>query len=441
MRFEAQDPTGRVVAGTLQAASVSELQSVLAKQNLSLLSLEGKPVGSPVVPMVNPQPRQAIPPVSSARPQVRPTPVPPSSRQVSDPACMAMGRYYLLFTRWADLSRAGVGQSSVLNTIAGGNVGSASGMFREMAVETANGSMLADCMEIRPRYFAPYVASTIRVGEIAGTLPEAMIAVAETAKRAWAFAFFQYAYALFVMPGLIVASMSGWALGLASKEATRAHFMETVSQRSNESPSEFGRRVLMEKLHDHWGLFVGGFVISGVYVLLYLLLMTPRFRQFRHRIGLWVPFALPRARSEAVERVSWALSSLMRAGLSPAAAIFNALSTIPNLHLREKALRGLGNIRENEPLTHILPRLGILEAQQIDMIHIGEQVGTPDRSLEQIVEMERIQYANRTKIAQIANYIGISLGLGIVIGAVVIGLYSMYATNMVDMVNHAGDVP
>jgi type II secretory pathway component PulF len=131
----------------------------------------------------------------------------------------------------------------------------------------------------------------------------------------------------------------------------------------------------------------------------------------------------------------------MRAGLSPAAAIFNALSTIPNLHLREKALRGLGNIRENEPLTHILPRLGILEAQQIDMIHIGEQVGTPDRSLEQIVEMERIQYANRTKIAQIANYIGISLGLGIVIGAVVIGLYSMYATNMVDMVNHAGDVP
>jgi hypothetical protein len=75
------------------------------------------------------------------------------------------------------------------------------------------------------------------------------------------------------------------------------------------------------------------------------------------------------------------------------------------------------------------------------MIHVGEQVGTPDRSMEQIVEMERIQYGARTRVAQIANYIGLALGLGLVIGGVVIGLYTMYATNMVDMLNHASDVP
>jgi type II secretory pathway component PulF len=132
---------------------------------------------------------------------------------------------------------------------------------------------------------------------------------------------------------------------------------------------------------------------------------------------------------------------LLKAGISPAAAIYNALGTIPNLHLRAQALRALGNIRENEPLTSILPRLGLLERQQIDMIHVGEQVGTPDRSMEQIVEMERIQYGARTRVAQIANYIGLALGLGLVIGGVVIGLYTMYATNMVDMLNHASDVP
>ncbi|MDH4388389.1 MAG: type II secretion system F family protein [Fimbriimonas sp.] len=438
MRFEAKDPTGRVVSGTLQAASAKELESLLAKQNLSLVTLNGwqiEPVAAPT------KSRTPVPiPARQAQTQAKiSTPTP--SRQVSDPPCMAMGRYFLLFTRWADLSRAGVGQASILNTLAGGSVGNASGMFREMAEETSNGSMLADSMEIRPRYFAPNVASTIRVGEIAGTVPEAMLAIAETAKRAWAFAYFQFAYGLLVVPGLIVASMSGWALGLASKEATRAHFNETAKQLGNETPSEFGRRILMEKLHDHWGLFIGGFIVSGIYIALYLLLMTPTFRQFRHRLGTWVPFALPRARSEAVERVAWALSSLLKAGLSPAAAIYNALGTIPNLHLRAQALRALGNIRENEPLTSILPRLGLLERQQIDMIHVGEQVGTPDRSMEQIVEMERIQYGARTRVAQIANYIGLALGLGLVIGGVVIGLYTMYATNMVDMLNHASDVP
>lgn len=438
MRFEAQDPTGRVVSGTLQASSAKELESLLAKQHLALVTLNGRQVG-PTSPL--PSQQVATPsPVRRTQTPARPQ-SPAQSRPVSDPACMAMGRYFLLFTRWADLTRAGVGQASVLNTLAGGSVGNASGMFREMAAEATNGSMLADSMEARPRYFAPNVASTIRVGEIAGTLPDAMLAIAETAKRAWAFAFFQFAYGLFIVPGLIVASMSGWALGLASKEATRAHFNETVKQLGNESPSDFGRRVLMEKLHDHWGLFVGGFIVSGVYVCLYLLLMTPRFRQFRHRLGTWVPFALPRAKSEAVERVSWALSSLLKAGVSPAAAIFNALGTIPNLHLRAKALKALGSIRENEPLTSILPRLGLLEGQQIDMIHVGEQVGTPDKSMEQIVEMERIQYGSRTRVAQIANYIGLALGLGIVVGGVVIGLYKMYATNMVDMINHASDVP
>ncbi len=434
MRFEAQDPSGKIVAGTLQAASVNELQSVLARQNLNLISLEGKRVGTPAPSPIRQQPAPPGP-----QPQTANRPLP--TKQVQDPPCMAMGRYFLLFSRWADLSRAGVGQSSVLNTLAGGSVGAASGMFREMAGEVGNGSMLADSMELRPRYFAPNVASTIRVGEISGTVPEAMMAVAETAKRAWAFALFQYGYALLVVPGLIVASMSGWALGLASKEATRAHFTETVKQAANETPSEFGKRVLFEKLHDHWGLFIGGFIVAGVYVAVYLLFMTPMFRQLRHRLGLWVPFALPRARSEAVERVSWALGALLKAGLSPAAAIFNALGTIPNLHLRHKALSALGNIREDEALTSILPRLGLLERQQIDMIHVGEQVGTPDRSLEQIVDMERIQYGSRTRIAQIANYIGLSLGLACIVGGVIIGLWMMYASNMVDMVNHAGDVP
>ena len=436
MRFEAQDPSGKIVAGTLQAASVNELQSILARQNLSLVTLEGKRVGV-LAPL--PTSRASAPVAQRPQPHTASPALP--TRQVLDPPCMAMGRYFLLFTRWADLSRAGVGQSSVLNTLAGGSVGPASGMFREMAGEVGNGSMLADSMELRPRYFAPNVASTIRVGEISGTVPDAMMAIAETAKRAWAFAFFQYFYALGVVPSIIVAATSGWALGLASKDATRAHFNETVHPGANESPSEFGKRVLFEKLHDHWGLFLSGFIISAIYVGLYLLFMTPRFRQARHRLAMWIPFALPRARSEAIERVSWALSALLKAGLSPAAAIFNALGTIPNLHLRHKALSSLGNIRENEALTSILPRLGLLERQQIDMIHVGEQVGTPDRSLEQIVDMERIQYGVRTRIAQIANYIGAGLGMGIIVGAVIIGLYMMYATNMVDMVNHASDVP
>lgn len=352
-----------------------------------------------------------------------------------------MGRYYLLFTRWADMSRAGIGQTSVLNTLAGGAVGNAGGMFREMATETANGSMLADCMERRPRYFAPNVASTIRVGEIAGTVPEAMLAIAETAKRAWAFAYFQFAYGMIIMPLLIVASFSGMAVGIASKEATMAHFKEQVQQRANESSQQFGQRVLMEKLHDHWGLFMSGFILAAIYCVIFWTLQLPTFRQFRHRLGTWVPFALGRARSEAVERVSWALSSMLKAGQSPAASIFWALGTIPNLHLRAKALRSLGNVRENESLTGILPRLGLLEPQQIDMIHVGEQVGTPDRSLEQIVEMERIQYGGRTRAAQIFNYIALGLGLGCIVGAVVITIWKGYAGNMSYMFEHASDVP
>ena len=440
MRFEAQDPTGRVVSGTLQAASAKELESLLSKQNLSLVTLNGRQVG-PASPL--PSQRTATPaPIRRQNAQTPPAPTTPAARRVSDPLCMAMGRYFLLFTRWADLTRAGVGQSSVLNTLANGaSVGAASGMFREMSAEAANGSMLADSMEVRPRYFAPNVASTIRVGEIAGTLPEAMLAIAETAQRAWAFAYFQFAYGMLIMPFLIICSFSGVAVGIASKEATLAHFKEQVQQRANESPSEFGQRILLEKLHDHWGLFMSGFIIAAMYSVVFWSLQMPMFRQLRHRLGTWDPFALGRARSEAVERVSWALSSMLKAGQSPAASIFIALGTIPNLHLRAKALRALGNVRENESLTSILPRLGLLQHQQIDMIHVGEQVGTPDKSLEQIVEMEKIQYGGRTRAAQIFNYIALGLGLGCIVGAVIITIWKGYVGNMGYMFEHASDVP
>lgn len=432
LKFDAIDAQGKPVSGTMQANSEAELRQMLESRGLKMVTQAAQ---RPVAPS-----QVSRPAAPRANPAATPTPASSFNVNVTDVPNLLPSRHFFLFSRWSDLTRAGFGQADILSQLQGSMNPRVVQMLREMQGAISNGSNIADQMAKRPMQFAPNVVDTIRVGEMSGRLPEAFSILAEGAKRSYSFGGFKF-YGLMVIPPMILMSVTGIAIGNASVKATRAHFNEEVQKQGNESDIGFGARVFRDKVNTEKPLFWGGIAVSIIYLIVFIIMLFPWARMIRHTVSYFMPVLMQRARAEAVELFSWALGAALQAGNSPASAIHLAAGSIPNLYLRKKVLNSLGPMRENTSVVDATAKSGLFGHTELSLIQTGTMVGTPDQALDQISKMQKISFDRLTRTAQVLFYLLGMLAVGIAIGTVVGMLYYKYASNMVDLLNRAGDAP
>lgn len=419
MRFEATDPTGKFVSGTLQAASAQELQAILARQNLTLRSLEGKPLAPNTAP--KPVARQVERPVAQARPA--PVAQPTAASAVFSPV-LTSKQSQLLYTQWASFLRSGFSSAQMISHSTARYSGRAKASFEAMEKEVAGGMALSEAMARRPKTFTLDAVATIKAAEASGTLPDALDLLATAVEKSRAFRVPLW-YFFFMSAALIWCGVGGIAVQTASHK--------TISRQFDADGKLPQVGTLVQELVKAQGMFWVGLFLALFFLGVVWLLYRPAMAMFRHTVGYNNPIARGRAMSEAVMRVGWTMNAMLQAGVAPYRAIQTALESIPNLALRKRALDRLSKHTESDPLHIVMARTGLFEPQYVDILQNGELTGNPTAAMSSVMSAEASNFEFATNKTRVYVAGITTIVMGIFTALMVLMLYLMYFKNMMSM--------
>ncbi len=431
--FEAIDSNGKTIRGTFQANSAQELDTILRQKGLRPISIGEQPSKSPKPVQAAPRP-QPQPPRATASRELQPTqqriasPTANSPTQTFKTPELTNKQKYFLFSQFSSFANSGFSANQMIHHASAKLPPKIKVHFEQMEQETAGGMTLSESMERRPMLFPPDQVAAVKAGEQSGHMEEAFRVVALQAERANAFRM-TLGYFFIMTPLLILCGVGGIGLQKASASTIQKQF--DADGQLDKWGALLGE-IKTQLPHD----FLLALVLAVGFIAFIIFFHKYPFRRFRHRMGLLLPIGHSRGRSEAVERFSWAMSSMLKGGASPSSAVHIAAANIPNLVLREQALNSIGTARENEPLGALLQRSGLLSPEYVHMVQNGELVGDTPGALNHIAKAEADTFQAKTGSLKIAVNILTIVAMALFAGIMVGFLYYMYASNMVKMLNN-----
>jgi len=444
--FEAVDSTGKTIRGTLQANSVQDLELILLQKGLRIVN-SGAPRANP---MQVAKPVQQLRPTQVSQPQnARPIQAPRPAQSMERPIAQMQAapvvinhtlastdtvktpelsnkEIYFLFSQFSSFVKAGFSASQMIHHTTSKSPPKFRKMFEEMENEVAQGMSMSESMAKRPITFHPDIIATVKAGEVSGHMGEAYDVIVQHSERGRAFAR-SLGYFYFMSPILLLCGIGGIGLQKASQLTIRRQFDADGSLSQVGTLVEEVRKQLP---HD----FLNAVLIAAGFIFAIVLFHKYPFRKLRHQLGLWVPLGHSRARSEAVERFTWSMSTMLKGGASPASSVHTAASSIPNLVLRQQALDALGNAtRENEPLGSVLQRTGLLSPEYVHIAQNGELTGDTPGALNSIMNAEASQVQTKSGALNVVIVIATTVAMGIFTVFMVAFLYKMYATGLIKL--------
>jgi type IV pilus assembly protein PilC len=442
--FEAIDANGKSIRGTVQADNLQQLELILLQKGLRPVSLGVQPAAPPMQVAAKPASRSPAPISQQRGPIQTSTPRPISRESGPAPSTIAPStvpqsgsirtpeltnkQKFLLFNQFASFVRSGFSSSQMIQHATSRMPTKLRSAFGEMEQETAAGLALSESMAKRPMMFPPDQVAVVKAGEQSGHMEEAFQQIALQAERANGFRM-TLGYFFIMFPLLILCGVGGIGLQKASAATLHKQFdADGMLPVAGTLITDVKGRLVHE--------FLLAFLIAGGFILLMVVYHKYPFRKFRHKAALLIPVGRSRAKSEAVERFSWAMASMLKGGASPASAVHIAAASIPNLTLREEALRAVGTIRETDPLGALMQRTGLLSPDQVHMVQNGELVGDMPGALNTIARAESDMFQSRTTGLKAVTNVALMTLMALFTAAMVGFLYYMYASNLVNMFNN-----
>jgi len=446
-RYVAVDRSGRTVQGTLSAPTVDAATQALTQQGFTVRSLADPAAASPPVsaarsaapsrpsvPQANPAarvalatpptavaPRSTTPSAVSPAP-VAPNPAPPAPVRVKT----IFGRdkdLYFLFSQLHNLFNAGVTPSQAFHDLANRSPARYATSLREIGKGTGDTATMSEVLERYPYLYPPDVVGTVRAGEVAGFLPEAMSRIADQLhsshrlKRRLTFVLFYFCVLMATIP-IAFAVVQG---SLATVDA------------QNKVDGALPPVATLQK-------FVGAEIVKVLPTALASFTAAVAFlfgwhsmpmRNLRHQLALRFPILGRRIWAEAMARFSWATGMVARSGVAPQRAFELAADTVPNLVIRERLREAARSMRENERLSAAVRRADILPPEYASVIETGELTGDVPKAMDQVARAADVEFEARDRTASTGMTVILMLALGAVVCIVVAILWRMYISGVI----------
>lgn len=292
---------------------------------------------------------------------------------------------FLLFSQLAALFRTGHSANTAFDHVSGGSLERFRLSYPWIISQTSQGIPMSKAMEKYPDLYPRHVRETVHVGELSGTLPEALDTIATQAEQAHRYKRWHWwlwvviINALLSIPGMILATR-GMLHAWDRIDATGGTGSDGKTMAMGEALGQAGLG-LGQALIGKWG--VASFVLFVGVIALYFYGKSRAMRPTRHKLGAKFPFISSRAKQENIERFSWSLGKMMHAGQSPARSWEVAAQSVPNDYYAE--ILGEGNVmaRENIRLSQILGQSKVFSDEMSALVVVAEQTGDFAGALEQ----------------------------------------------------------
>lgn len=351
-RYTARDARGAQVSGDIDATSPNEAIATLGRRGLSVTRL------------------------SAQSPQTK-------ARNVTTVATVRSSNRELgfLFTQFGDLLNTGIAPHDAAQRL--GNHARRAAMrdaLRDVALQVAQGTSLADSLRRYPYLFPPSVVGMIAAGEAGGFLPDACKAVGRLRGDAHSFArSFWWAWPAVwnIVPAV--------PLALAIREGFMAMALAADDPSRSMAGAFFG--AIGGALVGPLGLI--GAVLCGLALAAQLTFAHGRVPQWSHRLAAKFGPLRARARAEASAVLTWTLSSLTRAGIPPRTAWDHAVRAVPNDWIAARLASASAGMGETTKLATLFQRAGLLDHEERAIVGIGEDTGTAPSALDQVAQANR----------------------------------------------------
>lgn len=316
---------------------------------------------------------------------------------------------FFLFTQLGSYFRSGINPVQALNDLTARTPPHFTDSLHYAAGVVAEGGRMSDAFELYPYLYPPDVIGTIRAGETAGFLPEAMEEVASKMQASHhlkrrMFYFLLLFIATVVVTPLVLGVIEG---SLASIKA------QDDAGGSLPVAGTLGKAIGASFIH----LLPVTLVIFGALYGGLTWFNSMKMRDFRHRLIMRTPVIGSRARAEAMARFTWAMTMISRGGLSPQNTFLLALQSVPNLAIRKQLEIQGQQMTESDKLSTALRKTALMPFEYGSIVETGEVTGDVPRALEAVHRASDadFQAQNATAVTRSSLFFYILLGILITI--------------------------
>jgi type II secretory pathway component PulF len=394
-KYAAEDPRGMTLKGTILADNEADALDRIRQQGLVVRTLQGRMIaGSPAPTASRPMPGSGTvrPPAGPTQPVVNPVrskPVPSAPDTQIRTGRASDKDLFEFFCQVSRYLNAGVtpqvGFQDLSQRLSRSPL---SAVAADLSAGVGEGKMTAQVMAKYPDLFSPDMVSTVEAGEVGGFASEAFELLSQQMQdnqkvaRPFRIAGWLMAEILALVP--LVLAIFGGALASIRQQDEAGGSLPRVGTLI----TAIGGALIQ--------MLPAVLVIGVVAFFAARRLRSTEARGFRHAFVAKAPMLAKRVRSEAMHRFSVVLFQLSKAGLPPYRVYQLAAASIPNLAIRQKMMASGETARENEPLSLLVERTGMVDNDYRAILRNGETVGDVPGALVQIGKTLQTEYESQT---------------------------------------------
>lgn len=454
--YRAVDATGQSTSGRIVAGSANDVVARLSQQGLTIQGLQM--VGGGVAPAHIPG-RTLQPIVQGGQSQLNSPVVNPANQMVSQPMRQVMpavsnvvrasqsGSQYqyqaapgvlksvdrkftgffkdydlwMLLSQMGTILRAGISSTQMLEELS--NRASikpkAKRAMAEMAKMTGQGYSLADAMAVYPEIFPDGVVGSTRAGEAGGYLPDALAHTSAQIQASWKVRRHYLWTALAIYSTVILLPMVPVFRGGSEALGRVINGGETTSE------------AVLDQFFGGFMQALMGWPLVALILMTMVYLFGPYvtgriwFLPMRHAAAARMPIIGRRTRMESSRELSFHLERLSVAGISPYRSFGLAAGAIPNKVCRDQLEEAARPMREDMPISQVLPR-HLIPDDLVDLVRTGEMTGTTHEAFQQIERLAAGDQANVEAFLKVKAWVWVGLfvfGISSIIAAVMMSQF------------------
>jgi type II secretory pathway component PulF len=361
-RYEATDPTGKILRGAMDALSPQEVQTRLAERGFRSVQI-------------------TAPGTTTTEAPSQATPLRGASNVPAAPPA-ALG---IFFRQLASLTDAGFTPAAALADLAARTADARLAQAtHRMAQATGRGASLAGELARENGLFPEHIVGLVAAGEAGGFLPFVFDEAALGAEQDEA-----------MRQGL------GWVRFLSWQSVWSVLLLAPLfpSLKIDDIMGSFvlyGKRLLFLCVPI-------ALLLHGACWLLGRWWRTPAAERLRDGLCLRIPVMAKLARMRALASFTRVLRKLLTAGVGPETAYRAATRAVPNILLREQLERGISVLRNAGGLDGAIKLSGLMDHDPLQLLITGQQTGKWTETLEQITAFYQEEAARATEAARSAQ--------------------------------------
>ena len=300
----------------------------------------------------------------------------------------------VIFTRQLSLMfKSRIPLVQVLQTLA---EQTSNAIFRDrilaMAQTVEGGTSLSQAMSHYPEIFSSSYVNLIKSGEVSGTLSEGLEYLADHMEREYILVA-KIKTAMYY-PIMVVVALIATVMLMAYMVVP--HLADILQEGGAELPFITKVVIWSADFLRFWG-WILLLVFTGLLVLWMRYIKTTEGRKLWHRIILRIPLIKNLLKMIYINRFAENLSTLIKGGLAISRALEITGDTVGNESYREVIYDVRNDVRKGENISRLLREYPVLFPPMLtQMIMVGEQTGTMEQSLMNVVFFYRAEIERTT---------------------------------------------